>query len=498
MKTQKQALKWAKSKIGTGVDWDGFYGFQCMDLTVAYMNYVTDGKVTMWGNAIDAPRNSFGDTAKVIRNYPAFVPKAGDIVVWTSGNFSTYGHIAIVLDGNPGGDLMTITVAEQNWLGLGASKSELTTKRVHNYSGITHFIRPNFKAEPKTTTKKPVAKKPAPKKATAKKPATKKVKKRKIMLVAGHGYNDPGAVGNGENERDFIRKNITKRVKSYLEKAGHEVALYGGSKQDQDMFQDTAYGQSIGNRKDYGLYWVKNQGYEVVVEFHLDAASPSASGGHTIIASGVKADSIDTGIQNAIKKHVGTIRGITGRANLLNCNVSKEVNINYRLVELGFITNKSDMNKIKKNLDAYCKDIAEAISGGAIKGGVSKSTASKPTAKKAPKKPASKVSNVGNKFNFNGLYTNKYGTRWYYENNSFTCNVRAGIVTRVGSPFTTAPKAGILYYGQTVTYNQVAVNNKEPYVWISWITYDGTEVWMPIEVLDKNGVITDQWGTFAK
>lgn len=180
MKTQKQALKWAKSKIGTGLDWDGYDGYQCMDLAVAYINYVTDGKVTMWGNAIDAPRNSFGDTAEVIRNYPAFVPKAGDIVVWTIGNFSTYGHIAIVLDGNPGGDLMTITVAEQNWNGQGASKSELTTKRVHNYTGITHFIRPNFKAEPKITTKK---------KATVKKEtATKKaVKKRKIMLVAGHG-----------------------------------------------------------------------------------------------------------------------------------------------------------------------------------------------------------------------------------------------------------------------------------------------------------------------
>ena len=24
---------------------------------------------------------------------------------------------------------------------------------------------------------------------------------RKIMIVAGHGYNDPGAVGNGTNER---------------------------------------------------------------------------------------------------------------------------------------------------------------------------------------------------------------------------------------------------------------------------------------------------------
>ena len=43
------------------------------------------------------------------------------------------------------------------------------------------------------------------------------------MLVAGHGYNDPGAVGNGTNERDFIRKYITPNIAKYLRHAGHEV-----------------------------------------------------------------------------------------------------------------------------------------------------------------------------------------------------------------------------------------------------------------------------------
>lgn len=69
------------------------------------------------------------------------------------------------------------------------------------------------------------------------------------MIVAGHGYNDPGAVGNGTNERDFIRKNITPQIAKYLRQAGHEVALYGGSKQSQDMYQDTAYGVRVGNKK---------------------------------------------------------------------------------------------------------------------------------------------------------------------------------------------------------------------------------------------------------
>ncbi|MCJ1764035.1 N-acetylmuramoyl-L-alanine amidase [Mammaliicoccus sciuri] len=186
---------------------------------------------------------------------------------------------------------------------------------------------------------------------------------RKIMIVAGHGYNDPGAVGNGTNERDFIRANIVDRVANYLKQAGHIVGIYG---KDQDMYQDTAYGEQVGNKTDYGLYWVKSQGYEIVVEFHLDSAAASATGGHVIIPSGLAADSIDTALQAAVKKHVGTVRGITERSDLLHCNVAKAEYINYRLVELGFITSTKDMNYIKNNLNAYTKSLAEAINGGAL------------------------------------------------------------------------------------------------------------------------------------
>lgn len=186
---------------------------------------------------------------------------------------------------------------------------------------------------------------------------------RKIMIVAGHGYNDPGAVGNGTNERDFIRANIVDRVANYLKQAGNTVAVYG---KDQDMYQDTAYGEQVGNKTDYGLYWVKSQGYEIVVEFHLDSGASTASGGHVIIPSGLAADNIDNGLQQSIQKFVGTIRGITQRSDLLHCNVAKAEYINYRLVELGFITSTKDMNAIKSNLNNYTKSLAEAIHGAPI------------------------------------------------------------------------------------------------------------------------------------
>lgn len=170
------------------------------------------------------------------------------------------------------------------------------------------------------------------------------------------------------NERDFIRKYIAPNVQKYLKQAGHTVDLYGGSKQDQNLYTDTAYGERIGDNKNYGMYWVHNQKYDVVVELHLDAASASATGGHVIIPNQWPADKIDKDINNCLKATVGTIRGIDPRNDLLNANVAGRLGTNYRLVEMGFITNKKDMNYLKKNYDKFSKELAGAINGKPIGG----------------------------------------------------------------------------------------------------------------------------------
>lgn len=191
------------------------------------------------------------------------------------------------------------------------------------------------------------------------------VKKMKIMLVSGHGYSDPGAVGNGTNERDFIREKIVDKVAKYLKVAGHNVTIYS---KDQDMYQDTAYGENRSDRDKYGIFWVKKQGYDVVVEFHLDAsANAEVDGGHVVIGAGLAPDKIDNAIQAAIDKHVDEVYGISKRDDLAHPRIAKAIGLNYRLVELGFITNKGDIDYMKKNGEAFCKDIADAIHGSEIK-----------------------------------------------------------------------------------------------------------------------------------
>lgn len=355
-RTQEQALKYAKSLEGKGLDFDSYAGFQCFDLTNYYWFYLF-GHGLKGNGAKDIPTwNDFTGEATVIKNVASTLAQPGDVFVYGSHWGGGYGHTGIVLSAT----LNSITVLEQNYLGGGYDKWEVTTKRTHEYSNPMWFIRPHYKAK---ATVKSTAKAVA-KTATSKK---EKVTKKKIMLVAGHGYNDPGATGYGTNERDFIRKNIVPNVAKYLRDAGHEVAIYGGSKQNQDMYQDTVYGQKMGNTKDYGLYWVKSQKYNVVVEFHLDSAGASATGGH-VIKNAYSADSIDKGLQQALEDTVGTIRGITTRKDLLHCNLAYDLNLNYRLIELGFITNKHDMDYISKNLSSFTKKLASAINGKAIGG----------------------------------------------------------------------------------------------------------------------------------
>lgn len=372
MKTKKQAVTWIYNSIDKQFDYDGWYGFQCFDIVNSYWSYVVGGSLAGVG-AKDIPfANDFTGKATVYKNTPSFLPQAGDIVVWGASLNGGFGHTAIVTSAN----LEKFVVVEQNWLSggwtdgieKGGTGWEKTTQRTHTYSSDMWFIRPKFKTSVVAKAKKTVKK-------TVKKVAPKK-KGKKILLVAGHGYRDVGAVGNATNERDYIRQYIVPNVKRYLEQAGHTVVLYGGSKMSQDMFQDTRVGTKSINRNEYGLYWVKRQGYDMVIEFHLDSAGASASGGHVIIGKGLEADAVDIGIQQALRKSVGLIREIDRRDDLLNVNVSKALNINYRLVELGFISSKKDMTYINKNLKSFTKAIAEGIHGGTIGKPISKKPSS--------------------------------------------------------------------------------------------------------------------------
>ena len=181
-----------------------------------------------------------------------------------------------------------------------------------------------------------------------------------ILVIAGHGKNrngsfDPGATGliaKGENR--YYREDFFPAVRKYLP-VGHNVVLF----------------------KDYNVYdhqnlatLAKSYGNDtVVVEMHYDALgnTPNASGGHVIVHRDYAPDKLDLELRDWIKKHIGVRYqhhghdGVSGRNDLQNCNIARNRGINYRLIELGFGTNKQDADTMVNKVDALAKDFVRVL-----------------------------------------------------------------------------------------------------------------------------------------
>lgn len=207
----------------------------------------------------------------------------------------------------------------------------------------------------------------------------------KHLIIAGHGIQydgsfDPGATGYiKKGEHKYVRDDLFPAMKRYLPK-GADVVFY-----------DKLKVSSNGNLANIVNYYNADQ----VTEIHFDAhqLGSSARGGHVIIHSAYAPDKYDLALRDAIDSMVGVRynhrghKGISGRNNLYNVNDARNRGIAYRLIELGFGTNKTDADIMTKNVDAYAKALVKALFG---------NVTSKPSAPKkepvAPSKPAKTAS----------------------------------------------------------------------------------------------------------
>lgn len=193
------------------------------------------------------------------------------------------------------------------------------------------------------------------------------------LVIAGHGMQrngrfDPGATGFiTKGEHKYVVEDLFPAMKRHLPK-NHNVVFYSKNKVSN-------YGNLVS--------LVKKHNADQVTEIHFDAAaSSSARGGHVIVHSKFKPDKTDLALRDAIKNMVGVryshrgYEGISGRSNLYNVNLAANGGITYRLIELGFGTNKTDAGILTGKVDEYAKELVKAITG---------SVASKPKPK--PSKP---------------------------------------------------------------------------------------------------------------
>jgi len=117
---------------GKGCDYDGWYGFQCMDLYHQYdkecigsKNYPAPAAKDVW-NKYDS------NFYTRISNTPTNIPQEGDVIIWGT-IIGPYGHIAVFY----AGDVINFTSFDQNF--------PINSKchfQVHSYKGVLGWLRP--------------------------------------------------------------------------------------------------------------------------------------------------------------------------------------------------------------------------------------------------------------------------------------------------------------------------------------------------------------------
>ncbi len=161
---------------------------------------------------------------------------------------------------------------------------------------------------------------------------------KKIMIDAGHGSSDAGAVWGGIYEKD-LNLAIALKIEKYLESSGATVI--------QTRVDDNA----IGNSKSDDMYVRKRlgsqDGLDVVISIHQNTSpSPSSHGAEIYYyikseEGELLANSIKTGLKVGIGSE--NIRKVKGQDfYMLKRTLAPSV-----LIECGFMTNRNELGNLK-------------------------------------------------------------------------------------------------------------------------------------------------------
>lgn len=168
-----------------------------------------------------------------------------------------------------------------------------------------------------------------------------------IYLLAGHHRNDPGAISNGYRESD-LTMDLRNMVSCSIRSKGIGVV----SDDDTDSLSAV-----IGK--------IKSNDRDIICDIHFNAAAPSATGIEVFVP--MRSTALERSVAGKISRRGAAIMGIknrgvkdeslSARGKLAIMNV-RGVNL---LIEVCFITNRSDMDKYIANKLAIADMIAEEL-----------------------------------------------------------------------------------------------------------------------------------------
>lgn len=176
----------------------------------------------------------------------------------------------------------------------------------------------------------------------------------KILLMAGHGNGDPGAVGNGYQEAVLVRE-IVPILRDKL-KAYADVTIFDMGENPYKYLKSNSF-----NFKEF----------DYVLEVHFNAhKKETVSNGKTMgVEILVHTTEKGTRVENAILSNITALgftnRGVKRRSDLRNMNICKgKQGVSYALIETCFIDDIDDMALYNAKKD----EVISGIANGIIKG----------------------------------------------------------------------------------------------------------------------------------
>ena len=170
--------------------------------------------------------------------------------------------------------------------------------------------------------------------------------REKVVIDAGHGGRDPGAVFEGRQEKDDALA-LALAVGELLEAAGLDVAYT----RTEDVYNTPYEKAMMGN----------HSGADYFVSIHRNASAEpgTASGIETLVyEKGGEAEKLAKKIGEGLEELGFANRGVIERPNLV---VLRRTNMPAVLVEAGFIDSPEDNERFDEQFDRIAKAIADGI-----------------------------------------------------------------------------------------------------------------------------------------
>ncbi|WP_332629798.1 N-acetylmuramoyl-L-alanine amidase [Halalkalibacter flavus] len=162
-----------------------------------------------------------------------------------------------------------------------------------------------------------------------------KLSNRVIAIDPGHGGRDPGAVGNGLQEKDIVLA-VGLELEKKLKNAGAKPVIT----RDRDVFVELDQRAKIAN----------DAKADIFVSLHVNSGPSGGQGTETWISASSSSSNESRDLAEKINKRLVAELGTRDRGvKSANFKVLTETNMPAVLVELGFVTNSRDATIMKRS-----------------------------------------------------------------------------------------------------------------------------------------------------